>query len=152
MDATTPPYELPEEGPQPFLRLPWPVSVTASLLLAVQLAMSFVPAAAADRLMIEYGFVPARYSPAFLTAHNIDGGTLLERALPFVTYVFLHANWTHVVVNTLWLLAFGPVVARRFGPWRFFAFFILCGIAGAVLYLLLNWAAIEPVVGASAAI
>lgn len=152
MDATTPPYEFPEEGPQPFLRLPWPVSAVASILLAVQLAMSFASPATASRIMIEYGFVPARYSPGFLAAHNIDAGSLLERTLPFVTYIFLHANWTHVVVNTLWLLAFGPVVARRFGAWRFFAFFVVCGIAGAVLHLLLNWQALDPVIGASAAI
>lgn len=151
MDATTPPHELPEEGPQPFLRLPWPVSVIASLLLVIELAMSFLPATAVQTIVVHYGFVPVLYSNAFLAAHDIHV-TLLGQVLPFVTYIFLHANWAHVIVNTLWLLAFGPVVARRFGPWRFFVFFLLSGIAGAALHLALNWGALEPVIGASAAI
>jgi membrane associated rhomboid family serine protease len=151
MDATTPPYELPEEGPQPFLRLPWAVGALAVLLLAIQGVLSLIPAQA-DRILFEYGFVPARYSPSFLAAHGIDGGSLLEKVLPFFTYMFLHAGWMHVGVNTVWLLAFGTAVVRRFGSARFFLFFILCGLAGALLHLMLNWQAMAPVVGASAAI
>jgi membrane associated rhomboid family serine protease len=151
MDATTPPRELPEEGPQPFFRLPWPVSALAILLLGIQFVISFVPGDA-DAIMSSYGFIPALYSNAFLSAHHIAGVTLLDRVLPFVSYIFLHAGWTHVIVNTVWLLAFGPVVARRFGPLRFFVFFLLCGIAGAAAHLALNWGSVNPVIGASAAI
>jgi membrane associated rhomboid family serine protease len=152
MDATTPPYELPPEGPQPFLRLPGAVTALAALLLGIQAVLSFLAPARADGILFNYGFVPVRYSPSFLAAHGIDPGSLLDRVLPFFTYMFLHAGWTHVIVNTVWLAAFGAVVARRFGNVRFFAFFILCGLAGALLHLALNWNAIAPVVGASAAI
>jgi membrane associated rhomboid family serine protease len=151
MDATTPPYELPPEGPQPFLRLPGAVTALAALLLAIQGVLALVPAQA-DAILFNYGFVPARYSPSFLAAHGIDAGSLLDRTLPFFTYMFLHAGWTHVIVNTVWLVAFGAVVARRFGNLRFFLFFILCGLAGAVLHLAFNWNSVSPVVGASAAI
>ena len=152
MDATTPPYELPEEGPQPFLRLPWGVSLLAGLMLAIQAVLSFISPQLADSILFDYGFVPARYSPSFLAAHGIDAGSWLDRALPFITYMFLHAGWMHVIVNTVWLLAFGAVVVRRFGDLRFFGFFIVCGIAGAALHLVLNWDSVAPVVGASAAI
>ena len=151
MDATTPPYELPEEGPQPFLRLPWAIGALAALMLGIEAVLSLMPGQA-DRILFNYGFVPARYSSSFLAAHGIDGGTLLERVLPFFTYMFLHAGWMHVEVNTVWLLAFGTAVVRRFGNARFFLFFILCGVAGAALHLALNWQAVAPVVGASAAI
>ncbi|HSM95646.1 MAG TPA: rhomboid family intramembrane serine protease [Rhizomicrobium sp.] len=152
MDATTPPYELPEEGPQPFLRLPWVVSVLAGSMLAIQAALSVIPARTSEFIFWNYGFLPARYSPSFLAAHGIDGGSWLDRALPFVTYMFLHAGWMHVIVNTVWLLAFGAVVVRRFGNLRFLLFFLACGIAGAALHLALNWASIAPVIGASGAI
>jgi membrane associated rhomboid family serine protease len=102
--------------------------------------------------LYEYGFVPARYSRAYLESHALNPGNLLERALPFVTYMFLHANWAHVLLNCVWLLAFGPVVARRFGTLRFMLFFLLCGIAGAAVHLALNWGSDAPVVGASAAV
>lgn len=152
MDATTPPYELPPEGPQPFFRSPAPVTALAALLLAIQAALSFVIPGRTDEILFDYGFVPARYSPSFLQAHHLSPDSWPDRILPFFTYMFLHGGWTHVVVNTVWLLAFGAVTARRFGTIRFFAFFILCGLAGAVLHLVFNWNSVAPVVGASAAI
>ena len=147
-----PPEEAAAEEPQPFLRLPWPVTVLAVVLLAVQAAMSFLPESAQDAIFVEYGFIPARYSHAFLAAHHASGGTLLEQALPFFTYMFLHGGWMHVGINTVWLLAFGAVVARRFGPFRFLLFYVLCGLAAVGLHLALNWGSTAPVVGASGAI
>jgi len=33
----------------------------------------------------------------------------------------LHNDFTHLAINSLWLLAFGPIVARRFGaPFSFY--------------------------------
>jgi len=103
-------------------------------------------------LVMEYALVPARYSRAFLESHMADPGTVWERAVPFVSYMGLHNDWTHLVINCLWLLAFGPIVARRFGGVLFLLFFIVCGVAGAVTYLAFNWASPVPVVGASGAI
>jgi membrane associated rhomboid family serine protease len=151
MNAMIPPEDIPDQ-PQPFLRLPMGVGILAGLLLALYAALSFVPSALYDYVLINFAFIPARYSPAFLAAHNADAGPLAARALPFVTYIFLHGSWTHVIINTVWLLAFGPVVSRRFGVWRFLAFFLLCGIAGAAVQLACNWGSTDPVIGASAAI
>ena len=75
----------------------------------------------------------------------------IER-VPFVSYMFLHANWTHVIANSIWLLPFGSVVARRYGTWLFVAFFLVCGIAGAAVHLACNWGSMAPVIGASAAV
>jgi len=151
MNAMMPPEDIPDQ-PQPFLRLPLGVGILVGLLLVLYAALSFAPPALYDYVLANFAFIPARYSPAFLAAHSVDGGSLLARALPFVTYIFLHGSWTHVIVNTVWLLAFGPVVSRRFGVWRFLAFFLLCGIAGAAVQLACNWGSADPVIGASAAI
>jgi len=72
-------------------------------------------------------------------------------AWSFVTYALLHASWPHVILNAIWLVAFGPPIARRFGPSRFLAFFAFAAAAGA----LAQWAArpmdFSPMIGASAA-
>jgi membrane associated rhomboid family serine protease len=151
MNAMIPPEDIPDQ-PQPFLRLPMGVGILAGFLLALYAAQSFAPPALYDYVIGNYAFIPARYSPAFLQAHNADGGSPIARALPFVTYIFLHGSWTHVIINTVWLLAFGPVVSRRFGVLRFLAFFLLCGIAGAAVQLACSWGSTDPIVGASAAI
>jgi membrane associated rhomboid family serine protease len=56
------------------------------------------------------------------------------------------------LLNCVWLVPFGAIVARRFGGLLFFLFFLVCGIAGAATYLAFNWGSSDPVVGASGAI
>ncbi len=56
-----------------------------------------------------------------------------------VTFQFLHAGTGHLFMNMLGLYFFGPVVERRLGSKRIYlAFYLVCGIFGALLYLLLN--------------
>jgi membrane associated rhomboid family serine protease len=137
---------------QPFFRAPAIVLWLIGVLAAAHAARVMVwPARAAD-MVYAYALIPARYSRAFLESHMADPGTVWERAIPFVSYMALHNDWTHLVINCLWLLAFGPVVARRFGSVLFLVFFIVCGVAGAGVYLAFNWASPVPVVGASGAI
>lgn len=139
-------------GRQPFLRAPAIVLVLAAVLLAIEALLQFSYRYEQEQLFYQFGFVPARYSHAFLTMHSMNGGSLFDRALPFVSYMFIHADWTHVAVNTIWMLPFGSVVARRYGAFLFIVFFLLCGVAGAALHLALNWGSPSPVIGASAAV
>ena len=112
----------------------------------------WLPAGPAEDLAYEYGLVPARYSQAFLQSRMADPGTIWEQAIPFISYMGLHNGWSHLVINSLFLLAFGPIVARRYGAMLFLTFFLVCGIAGALTYLAFNWGSPVPVVGASGAI
>ena len=122
------------------------------LLALAHAVRAALPAAASQEIIADYALVPARYSHAFLQSHMADPGTMWERAIPFVSYMGLHGDYTHLTINCLWLLAFGPIVARRFGAGLFLLFFIVCGVAGACTYLCLNWGSPVPVVGASGAI
>ena len=76
----------------------------------------------------------------------------------FVTYQFLHASPIHLVLNMVALYLFGPIVEGQFGRRRFAAFYLLCGLAGAGLYLVLSFTHVvpmpadTPMVGASAGI
>ena len=137
---------------QPIFRAPAVVLWLIGGLAALHLARISRPEDQADALVYEYGLYPLRYSRAFLESHMANPGTLWERAVPFVSYMGLHGSWTHLVINCLWLLAFGPIVARRFGSVLFLFFFLVCGLAAAAFYLALNWGSPVPVVGASGAI
>ena len=136
---------------QPIFRAPAVVLWLIGLLAALHLARISRPAQA-DALVYQYGLYPLRYSHAFLESHMANPGTLWERIVPFLSYMGLHGSWTHLIINCLWLLAFGPIVARRFGAMLFLLFFFTCGIAAALCYLSLNWGSPVPVVGASGAI
>ena len=69
-----------------------------------------------------------------------------------VTYAFLHGDWTHLILNSLWMLAFGTPIARRFGTVRFLIFSALCAIAGALLYGFMHAGERNLLIGASAAV
>ena len=137
---------------QPIFRAPAVVLGMIAFLVAAHVARTLVSQEQSLAWINQYAFIPARYSAAFLTQHGVDAGSLVERGLPFFTYMFLHNDYTHLAINSLWLLAFGPIVARRFGAVLFLIFFAVCGLAGAAAHLAFNWGSLEPVIGASAAI
>lgn len=137
---------------QPIFQAPAIVLWLIGALAAAHGARNFVGAPHAQYLVYEYGLVPACYSREFFANCLAGIGTTWERIVPFISYMALHSDITHLVINCLWLLAFGPIVARRFGAALFLIFFVLCGVAGAALYIALNWGSAVPVVGASGAI
>lgn len=141
-----------QETRQPLFRVPAAVLLLIGAIVAAHVVRVFFFAANSEQIFYEYGFVPARYSPTYLAAHHLNPGSLIDRVVPFVSHLFLHGNWTHLAMNMVWLLAFGAVVARRFGPWLFFLFFFVCGIAGAATHMALNWASDVATIGASGAI
>lgn len=56
----------------------------------------------------------------------------------FITFQFLHADINHILFNMLTLYFFGGMVEQYLGRKRYLAFYLLCGICGALMYLLLN--------------
>ncbi|MGP1310116.1 MAG: rhomboid family intramembrane serine protease, partial [Phycisphaerales bacterium] len=56
----------------------------------------------------------------------------------FITFQFLHANFLHIFFNMLALWIFGPLVESRMGFKRYAAFYLVCGVFGAIMYLVLN--------------
>src|ERR1700712_5690591 len=121
----------PDTPRQPIFRVPAIVLILIGLLAVAHVARTLVSPAISLAWINQFAFIPARYSAPFLSQHGIDGGSLMQRAVPFFSYMGLHGDYTHLAINCLWLLAFGPIVARRFGPVLFLVFFILCGLAAA---------------------
>jgi membrane associated rhomboid family serine protease len=133
---------------EPILNVPRSVAGAAGLMTGVQLVRGLLPDELDLTLLLALAFIPARYSGAAL---ELPGG-YLTAVTSFVTYMVVHAGWVHLLVNVLWMLAFGSAVARRIGDLRFLYFSVLCGIAGALTHLAFHYGDMAPVVGASAAI
>jgi membrane associated rhomboid family serine protease len=56
----------------------------------------------------------------------------------FITFQFIHYNWIHLLFNMLGLWFVGGLVEQHLGFKRYAAFYLTCGIFGALFYLLLN--------------
>jgi membrane associated rhomboid family serine protease len=100
-----------------------------------------------EQFLLHYALIPARYAQLF------DNGNFdLADFTPFITMMFLHAGWLHLIFNmwTLWL--FGPTIEDRMGHGRFLIFYLLCGIAAAVAQILASPTSSIPTLGASGAI
>ena len=133
---------------EPILNVPPSVTAASALMVAIQLVRGFLPDKTDLTFLLALAFIPARYSGA---APELPGG-YVTAITSFVTYMVVHAGWVHLIVNLLWMLAFGSAVARRIGDLKFICFSLLCGIAGAFTHLAFHYGDMAPVVGASAAI
>jgi membrane associated rhomboid family serine protease len=49
-----------------------------------------------------------------------------------LTYMFMHANFTHLFFNMFALWMFGGTVERTFGEKRFLIYYIICGLGAAI--------------------
>jgi len=61
-----------------------------------------------------------------------------QRPWTFLTYMFLHGSALHLAFNLIALFMFGGPVEDRFGSRSFIGFYLLCGLGGALLSLLLT--------------
>lgn len=101
------------------------------------------------RLVHLYGMVPLRYSnPAWAKFQELP----FDYYLSFVTNLFLHGNWIHLISNMIFLWIFGDNVEDRMGRLRFIAFYLLCGLFATYLQWYFDRGLDIPVVGASGAL
>jgi len=58
----------------------------------------------------------------------------------FVTHLFVHGGWMHVIGNMWFLFVFGDNLEDRLGRVRFFAFYLACGLAAAFAQTAIQYA------------
>jgi membrane associated rhomboid family serine protease len=132
------------------------LGVIVGVFLAADLTWGLLPDETRAWLFLLLAFFPERLGDGASALPGTFPGGLpggrLAAATQLVTHIFVHADPTHLAINAAWLLAMGTPVALRLGPVRFLAFFLLSGIGGALLFLLLLPSSTAPMVGASGAI
>ena len=101
-----------------------------------------------NRFIFTYGLVPARYSVPQISAYF----TSAQQGIAFLTFMFLHGGFFHLLGNMWFLYIFGDNVEDRLGHFRYLAFYLLCGLASGISHLFLNWTSQIPTIGASGAI
>ena len=73
-------------------------------------------------------------------------------ALTLITSLFFHSGLLHLTSNMLFLWVFGDNVEDAMGSLHYFLFYMCCGVAGGLFFVYAQPHAINPLVGASAAI
>ena len=142
-----------DELPSPRERIfnvPRVVLALVVLLAFIHLAVAFLlTEQQTNDLILWVAFSPLRYVATGPDDPLTGWGPKLWT---LVSYAFFHVNVNHLVFNSVWLLAFGSPVARRFGAARFLAFFVATAAAGALAFLIARWGMPALMIGASAAV
>jgi len=101
-----------------------------------------------DRFIYIYGLVPARYSVPQIAAYF----STFQQFFSLFSFMFLHGGFFHLLGNMWFLYIFGDNIEDRLGPFRYIAFYLLCGISSGLSHLVLNFHSTMPTIGASGAI
>ena len=87
------------------------------------------------------------FAGKFLLADKIDLdryldlfpiGTEYFKPHQFITYMFMHADLSHIFLNMLGVYMFGSILENIWGSKRFLNFYILCGLGAAVAQLAIS--------------
>jgi membrane associated rhomboid family serine protease len=161
---------------EPIFNLPTAVFLSIAVLVGIQALRMLLPVGTDFALIVDWAVIPARWSVVYGATSEKEVLAALTAAAPeealaplqalaqyvlqdgdgkpwtAVTYAFLHGSWAHVLVNSVWLAAFGTPIARRCGGVRLLVLAAASAIGGAILYAWVNPLQILPMIGASAAV
>jgi membrane associated rhomboid family serine protease len=70
----------------------------------------------------------------------------------FLSSMFMHGGWAHLLGNLLFLWIFGDNIEDRLGHIRYIFFYLICGFAAALGQIVLDSGSVIPMLGASGAI
>jgi len=132
------------------------IATNVAVWLLVQGAGSPLPlAASVCNLGLVAGELTGRLAPG--TAFPMGEGLACvvdpgRQPLHLLTHMFLHGSWMHLLGNMWFLWIFGNNVEDSMGHGRFVAFYLICGLAAAVVQVVTTPDSGVPMVGASGAI
>ncbi len=92
-----------------------------------------------DAFVAKWSLVPAEVS----SGHHL---------ITILTAMFMHASWSHILGNMVFLWAFGPEIEDAMGPSRYAIFYLAGGIAAMLAQVAFDPHSTVPNLGASGAI
>lgn len=126
--------------------------VTLGLIVVctvVHVYKALLPHPEAQGLILGLGTIPAVISGDAILQPEL---ALVPPLLSLLTAMFVHGDILHLGGNLLYLWIFGNNVEDAMGHLRFLAFYLICGVAAALLHIVQAPGSPVPMVGASGAI
>ncbi len=119
------------------------------LNIVVFLFELLLPATTREVFMFQFGVVPVKITGLL---RGMPGMNAEMALVPIFTGMFMHASWLHLISNMWVLYIFGDNVEDYLGHFRYLLFYLVTGIAAALLHTAFNPLSRIPSVGASGAI
>jgi membrane associated rhomboid family serine protease len=129
----------------PAFNIPLVIVIFIGVFAAIHFYRESLNPIADFNALTRFGFIPRLFfSDIWHVSVSVWFSTL--------SYAFLHGNMAHLVLNSLWFLAFGSVVARYLGAGLFVLFFALTAVFSALAYGALHPLTLAPLIGASGSV
>ncbi|HEX2432288.1 MAG TPA: rhomboid family intramembrane serine protease [Aestuariivirgaceae bacterium] len=102
-----------------------------------------------EQFQMVTGIIPAvLYDRATLPPDFVH----IPEQLTLVTYMFVHADWFHLLTNMLFLWVFGDNVEDAYGHVGYLVFYLFCGVAAGFIHAVMFPNSEMPLIGASGAV
>lgn len=112
--------------------------VTISIILT-NLFVFALELSGGDVFVLKWSAIPA----------NIIAG---HHWITILTAMFMHASWSHILGNMVFLWAFGPEIEDSMNPLRYLAFYLAGGLVAMLAQVAISPSSTVPTLGASGAI
>ena len=120
-------------------RRPAGVPLATGAIIGINAVVFLLELARGDPFVAEWAATPA----------DIASG---HRLITLLSSMFLHASWSHILGNMIFLWAFGPQIEDAMGRVRFVGFYLAGGLAAMAAQVAADPSSTVPSLGASGAI
>jgi membrane associated rhomboid family serine protease len=155
----------------PHRRFPWVTLLIIVANVVVMAKLATLDSVASTEVVYHYGFIPKRVTelrtgkPVVVRtwkegrAGQPQPGQILQLPsdptqvyLTFLTAMFLHGSWVHLLMNMWMLWIFGNNVEDRLGWLMYVCFYLLGGMVGTICQWMVHSNSVIPMIGASGAV
>lgn len=95
---------------------------------------------------------PEPFTISYALVPNLVSFNNYNTLLPFITSIFLHGGWLHIISNMWFLWIFGDNVEGSIGHFRYLLLYLLSGIVGGLAQYFFMSESNIPMLGASGAV
>lgn len=120
-------------------RRPTNFPVVTLSIIVINFIVFIIELVNGDQFVLRWSAVPA----------NISAG---HQLITILTSMFMHASWSHIIGNMIFLWAFGPEIEDAMGKLQYGAFYLIGGIVASLVQIGLDPHSTVPSLGASGAI
>ena len=120
-------------------RRPVRFPVVTGLLILVNAVVFVMELARGDAFVMQWSAIPAQ----IVSGHHW---------ITILTAMFMHASWSHIIGNMVFLWAFGPEIEDAMGRGRYLVFYLVGGLVAMLAQVLASPHSTVPNLGASGAI
>src|ERR1700746_82815 len=120
-------------------RRPVRIPVITGLLILVNAVVFVMELVRGDAFVMQWSAIPTQIT----SGHHW---------ITILTAMFMHASWSHIIGNMVFLWAFSPEIEDAMGRWRYLVFYLVGGVVAMLTQVLAAPHSTVPNLGASGAI